>query len=124
MIFFKIIFSTLVDTRGMLVNKQEIAAYVAEQCDLSTAVAQKAVDAFCEAIIKCLQNKEDAKLVGFGTFSASARAAREGRNPQTGAALKIAASTQAKFKPGQALKDALNGTTTATKTKTTAKKAA
>ena len=103
-------------------NKQELAAYVAEQAGLSTAAALKAIDATFECITATLAKNDDVRLVGFGTFSASARAARTGRNPQTGAELKIAASTSAKFKAGQALKDALNGTTT--KAKTAAKKAA
>ncbi len=101
-------------------NKQELAAYVAQEAGLTVASALKAIDATFEAISTSLQKNDDVRLVGFGTFTTSARAAREGRNPQTGETLKIAASTQAKFKPGQALKDALNGTTT----KTAAKKAA
>jgi len=105
------------------VNKQELAAYVADQAGLTTAAALKAIDATFECITTALCKNDDVRLVGFGTFSAAARAARTGRNPQTGAELKIAASTQAKFKPGQGLKDALNGTTTKAKT-TATKKAA
>jgi DNA-binding protein HU-beta len=100
-------------------NKQELAAYVAKETDITIAAATKAIEATFECITTCLQKGDDVRLTGFGTFSATARAAREGRNPQTGATLKIAASTQAKFKAGQGLKDALNGTTT-----TKAKKAA
>lgn len=96
-------------------NKQELAAYVAEQAGLSTAAAQRAIEACFECITTSLQKNEPVKIVGFGTFDAAQRAAREGRNPQTGETLKIAASVQAKFKPGQALKDALNNNTTAKK---------
>lgn len=89
-------------------NKQELAAHVAEQAGLSAAAAQKAIDATFQGISMSLAKGDDVRLVGFGTFSRSERAAREGRNPQTGETLKIAASFQAKFKPGQALKEAVN----------------
>lgn len=90
-------------------NKQELVAYVAEQSGLSNAAAQKAIDACFQGITVSMQQGNDVRLVGFGTFSPSQRAAREGRNPQTGETMKIAASVQAKFKPGKGLKDALNG---------------
>lgn len=90
-------------------NKQELTAYVAEQSGLTNTAAQKAIDACFQAITVSMQQGNDVRLVGFGTFSPAARAAREGRNPQTGETMKIAASVQAKFKPGKALKDALNG---------------
>jgi len=100
------------------VNKQELANYVAEETGMTATAAQKAIDACFQCITNCLQKGDDVRLVGFGTFTRSERAAREGRNPQTGETLKIAASSQAKFKPGQALKDALNGSTsTASKKK-------
>lgn len=100
-------------------NKQELAAYVAKQAGLTATAAQKAIDACFQGITTSLQKGDDVRLVGFGTFAVSKRAAREGRNPQTGETLKIAASTQAKFKAGKALKDAVNGTKS-----TTAKKKA
>lgn len=89
-------------------NKQELTAYVAEQSGLTNTAAQKAIEACFEGISVSLQKGDDVKLVGFGTFSAAQRAAREGRNPQTGESMKIPASIQAKFKPGKALKDSLN----------------
>jgi DNA-binding protein HU-beta len=98
-------------------NKQELASYVAQEAGITAAAALKAIDATFECITTCLQKGDDVRLTGFGTFSASARAAREGRNPQTGATISIAASKTAKFKSGQGLKDALNGTTTKTATK-------
>ncbi|MDB5477942.1 MAG: DNA-binding protein [Alphaproteobacteria bacterium] len=92
-------------------NKQELAAFVAKQAGITAAAAQKAIDATCEGITTSLQKGDDVRLVGFGTFTRTERAAREGRNPQTGDTLKIAASFQAKFKAGKALKDTVNGTT-------------
>lgn len=90
-------------------NKQELAAYVAKQSGITASAAQKAIDATFEGITVSLQKGDDVRLVGFGTFARTHRAAREGRNPQTGTTLKIAAAYQAKFKAGQALKDAVNG---------------
>lgn len=89
-------------------NKQELADYVADQAGITNTAAQKAIDATFKGITMTLQKGDDVKLVGFGTFTRSHRAAREGRNPQTGTTLKIAASYQAKFKAGKALKDAVN----------------
>ncbi len=98
-------------------NKLELATYVAEQAGISQAAAQKALDAAFEGITVSLQKGNDVRLVGFGTFSKSHRKARDGRNPATGATIKIAASNQAKFTAGKGLKDAVNDTnTTATKT--------
>jgi DNA-binding protein HU-beta len=90
------------------VNKQELAAYVAKAAGMTATAAQEAIDATFEGITVSLQKGDEVRLVGFGTFACSARAAREGRNPQTGEALKIAASNQPKFKAGKALKDAVN----------------
>lgn len=89
-------------------NKQELAAYVAKEADITATAAQKAIDAVFKGITVSLQKGDDVRLVGFGTFARSHRAAREGRNPQTGETLKIAATYQAKFKAGQALKEAVN----------------
>ena len=89
-------------------NKTELIAAVAEQAELTKKDAEKAVKAFTDVIAKELKKGEKVQLVGFGTFEVSKRAAREGRNPQTGKTMKIKASKTAKFKAGKALKDSLN----------------
>ena len=89
-------------------NKSELVAQVAELAGLSKADAEKAADATFAAITSALKDNDDVRLVGFGTFSVAARPAREGRNPQTGQAIKIAASRQPKFSAGKGLKDAIN----------------
>ena len=89
-------------------NKTELIAAVAEQAELTKKDAEKAVKAFTEVVAKELKKGEKVQLVGFGTFEVSKRAAREGRNPQTGKTMKIKASKTAKFKAGKALKDSLN----------------
>ncbi|MGN0383359.1 MAG: HU family DNA-binding protein [Eubacterium sp.] len=89
-------------------NKTEFVAAVAEKTALSKKDAEAAVKAFVEVVADELKKGEKIQLVGFGTFEVTERAAREGRNPQTGATMKIAASKAPKFKPGKALKDALN----------------
>ena len=89
-------------------NKTELVAAVAEQAGLSKKDAEKAVNAFTDAVADALVKGDKVQLVGFGTFEVSERAAREGRNPQTGATMKIAASKAPKFKAGKALKDAVN----------------
>ena len=89
-------------------NKTELIAAVAEKAKLSKKDAEKAVKALTEAVAEELKKGGKVQLVGFGTFEVSERAAREGRNPQTGAAMKIAASKMPKFKAGKALKDMIN----------------
>lgn len=89
-------------------NKTEFIAAVADSAELSKKDAEKAVNAFTEVITKTLKKGDKVQLVGFGTFEVTKRAAREGRNPQTGQAMKIKASKSPKFKAGKALKDALN----------------
>ena len=89
-------------------NKTELVEFIATQADLSKAKAAEAVDAFVEAVTTSLKKGKDVTLVGFGTFTISKRAARTGRNPQTGATIKIAASKAPKFRPGTSLKDAVN----------------
>ena len=89
-------------------NKTELVAAVAEQADITKKDADKAITAFTEVVAKELRNGGKIQLVGFGTFEVSERAEREGRNPQTGETMKIAASKAPKFKAGKALKDEVN----------------
>ena len=89
-------------------NKAELIAAVAENAELTKKDAEKAVKAFIEVVTDELKKGEKVQVVGFGTFEVAERAAREGRNPQTGETMKIAASKAPKFKAGKALKDALN----------------
>jgi DNA-binding protein HU-beta len=90
------------------VNRNELVDSVAGKADLSKAAANRAVDAVFDAITGALNRGGEVRLVGFGTFSVSRRAASEGRNPRTGEKIKIAASKQAKFKPGKRLREQLN----------------
>lgn len=89
-------------------NKTELVAAMAEQAEMTKKDAEKALTAFTEVVAKELKNGGKVQLVGFGTFEVSERAAREGRNPQTGETMKIDASKAPKFKAGKALKDMLN----------------
>ena len=89
-------------------NKAEIIDAVADAADISKAAATRAVDGMLDAITKSLKKGDSVTLVGFGTFSVRKRASRTGRNPRTGAEIKIKASKAAGFKAGKALKDALN----------------
>ena len=89
-------------------NKTELVAAIADQAGLSKKDAEKALKAFTDTVTAELKKGEKVQLVGFGTFEVSERAAREGRNPQTGKAMKIAASKAPKFKAGKALKVAVN----------------
>ncbi len=90
-------------------NKAELVEAIAKSTKLSKAEVEKTVKAFTEVVTAELKKKDGkVQLVGFGTFSVTKRAAREGRNPQTGAPMKIKASKAPKFTPGKALKDAVN----------------
>lgn len=89
-------------------NKSELVDAVAESADLTKAAATRAVDAMVDAITSSLKDGDSVALLGFGTFVVRERAARSGRNPRTGETIKIAASKVPAFKPGKALKDALN----------------
>ena len=89
-------------------NKTELIEHIADKSDISKAAAARALTSINEAVKKTLKKGDTVTLVGFGTFSVSKRAARTGRNPRTGAALKIKAAKVPRFKPGKALKDALN----------------
>ena len=88
-------------------NKTELIAAVADKAGLSKKDAEKALKAFTDAVTEELKKGEKVQIVGFGTFEVSERAAREGRNPQTGESMTIAASKSPKFKAGKALKDAI-----------------
>ncbi|MBO4520195.1 MAG: HU family DNA-binding protein [Alphaproteobacteria bacterium] len=89
-------------------NKNDLVAEVAKNTGLSKTDASKSVDALLNAVTGALKKGDEVRLVGFGTFSVAKRAATEGRNPRTGAKIKIPASKQPKFKAGKGLKDAVN----------------
>ena len=89
-------------------NKTEFIAAVAEKAEISKKDSEKALKAFVDVVAEQLKAGDKVQLVGFGTFEVSERAAREGRNPQTGETMTIAACKAPKFKAGKALKDALN----------------
>ena len=89
-------------------NKSQLIEKIAAGADISKAAAGRALDSFIEAVTEELKAGEQVALVGFGTFSVRDRAARTGRNPQTGQPIEIAAATLPTFKPGKALKDAVN----------------
>ncbi len=89
-------------------NKTELVAAMADAAGLSKKDTEKALKAFTDVVADELKKGEKVQLVGFGTFEVSERAAREGRNPQSGAVMKIPASKAPKFKAGKALKDSLN----------------
>lgn len=91
-------------------NKSELVTAISDKTDLTRAKAAEALDSFIEAIADAMTAGEEVRIVGFGTFAVVARKATEGRNPRTGAVIKIAASKQPKFRPGKALKDQVNKT--------------
>ena len=89
-------------------NKNELISSIASETGFTKTDSAKAVDAFVAAVTKALKKGDEVRLVGFGTFSVAKRAATTGRNPRTGAEIKIAARKQAKFKAGKALQEAVN----------------
>ncbi|MEB0139333.1 MULTISPECIES: HU family DNA-binding protein [unclassified Undibacterium] len=89
-------------------NKTELIDHIAKTADISKAATARALDALIDAVKTTLKKNGTVTLVGFGTFSVGKRAARTGRNPRTGEAIKIKAAKVPKFKPGKALKDAVN----------------
>jgi len=89
------------------VNKSELIDAIAVSADISKAAAGRALDGAMEAVKNALQNGEMVTLVGFGSFYVGERAARTGRNPRSGAAIKIKAAKVPKFRPGKGLKDSL-----------------
>jgi len=88
-------------------NKSELVSSVAEGAEISKAAAARAVDSMVSAVSDALGKGEQVTIIGFGTFSIRERAARQGRNPQTGKPMKIAASKSVGFKAGKQLKDAV-----------------
>ena len=89
-------------------NKQELIATVADHSGLSRGDTSKALESMFDVVTATLKKGDEVRLVGFGTFSVSRRKASTGRNPRTGEPMKIASSSQAKFKAGKNLKDAVN----------------
>ncbi|NKB21999.1 MAG: DNA-binding protein HU [Alphaproteobacteria bacterium] len=89
-------------------NKNDLVANVASSAGLSKADSAKAVDAVFESVTASLKGGNEVRLVGFGTFSVTARKASEGRNPRTGEKIQIPASNQPKFRAGKVLKEAVN----------------
>ncbi|MDD3362481.1 MAG: HU family DNA-binding protein [Hespellia sp.] len=98
----------MIKRRNLSMNKTELVAAIAEKAELSKKDSEKALKAFVDVVTAQLKKDDKIQLVGFGTFEVSKRAAREGRNPQTGKTMKIAACKAPKFKAGKALKDAVN----------------
>jgi DNA-binding protein HU-beta len=90
------------------VNKNELVAEIADKCGMSKSDVGKVVDATLEGITNALKRNDEVRLVGFGTYTVTERSASEGRNPRTGEPIRIPASKLPKFKPGKALRDALN----------------
>jgi DNA-binding protein HU-beta len=89
-------------------NKSELVAKIADESEISKASAERVLNAAIAAITKAVTKGESVQLIGFGTYSQGKRAARKGRNPATGAEIKIAASKTVKFTAGKAFKDAVN----------------
>ena len=89
-------------------NKAELISAIAEESELSKAKAEFALNSIMDNIKKCIRDSDNVQLIGFGTFSSGKRAARVGRNPKTGEAIKIAAAKTVKFSAGKAFKDAVN----------------
>jgi DNA-binding protein HU-beta len=90
------------------VNKNDLVAAIASNTGLSKADSTRAVDEVFDVITKSLKQGDEVRLVGFGTFTVSNRAATQGRNPRTGETIQIPASKQPKFRAGKGLKDAVN----------------
>jgi DNA-binding protein HU-beta len=90
------------------VNKSELIETIAKEADLSKAAAGRALESLLTTIVKSVSKKQDVQLIGFGTFKATRRAARTGKNPRTGAPIKIAAATVPKFSAGASFKAAVN----------------
>ena len=102
-----ILIDILSQKREAIMTRVEIIEKMAKDAGVSKAAAQKALDSFIDSIKKTLKKGNKVTLIGFGTFSVGKRAARKGRNPQTGEVIKIKASKAPRFKAGKAFKDAL-----------------
>lgn len=89
-------------------NKQDLITAISDAAEITKAAAEKALNAFMDSVTTALKKKDKVALPGFGSWEVSKRAARTGRNPQTGAEIKIAAANVPKFKAGKGLKDAVN----------------
>lgn len=89
-------------------NKSELIETIAKEADLSKAAAGRALESLLTTIVKSVSKKQDVQLIGFGTFKATRRAARTGKNPRTGAPIKIAAATVPKFSAGASFNAAVN----------------
>jgi DNA-binding protein HU-beta len=89
------------------VNKTELIEHIAKQADISKAAAGRALEALIGGVKSTLKKSDSVSIAGFGTFAVTKRKARTGRNPRTGAAIKIKAAKVPKFRPGKALRDAL-----------------
>jgi DNA-binding protein HU-beta len=89
------------------VNKSELIEVIASKADISKAAASRSLEALIGAVRTSLKKGDSVTITGFGTFTATKRAARTGRNPRTGAAIKIKAAKVPKFRPGKGLRDAL-----------------
>jgi len=88
-------------------NKADLISHISTAAEIPKAKAEKALNAFVSGVTKALEKEESVTLVGFGTFCVSKRAARKGRNPQTGAEINIPETKTPKFRPGKALRDAV-----------------
>ena len=93
---------------GSFVNKSELIDHIATQADISKAAATRALEALIDGVKSTLKKNDSVSIVGFGTFAVTKRPARAGRNPRTGAEIKIKAAKVPKFRPGKGLKDHLN----------------
>ena len=89
-------------------NKTELIEHIAKQADISKAAAARALDGMIGGVMTTLKKGGSVSIIGFGTFAVTKRAARSGRNPRTGATIKIKAAKVPKFRPGKGLKDAIN----------------
>jgi DNA-binding protein HU-beta len=96
------------DERGLQVNKSDLIDHIAKAAGISKAAAGRSLDAATSTITKALKKGDAVTLIGFGTFYVGDRAARSGRNPRTGAEIRIKAAKSPKFRAGKALKDSVN----------------